>query len=136
MAEAHRTVAARRPLLWLAFALGVASVAPSLAAASTVAVTIGEHGEDADACPSLGELRAATVLRAGPSSQSPAIATLPRGARLHLCIDAADGRWVGVVVAADADDCGVSAAVPRPRRYRGPCRAGWLPVRSVRVIAG
>lgn len=121
----------------LAVMLAVAfGAAPTAAATPAVPVTIGEHGEDFDACPTFGALRRSTVLRAAPSAQAEAMATLPRGAALHLCVDAPDGRWFGVVVHGDAADCGVSSAVPRPRRYRGPCRAGWVPVGSVRVTAG
>lgn len=133
--------AASRLALWLGVTLSVTlgvmpGTAPAAATPPAAPVTIGEHGEDFDACPSFGELRTTAVLRAAPSARAAAVATLPRGAGLHVCIDAVDGRWLGVVVASEAHDCGVSAAVPRPRRYRGPCRAGWVPARDVRTVAG
>jgi hypothetical protein len=65
---------------------------PAAAATAPVPVTIGEHGEDFDACPTFGELRRDAVLRAAPSARAEAEAALPRGAALHLCVDAPDGR--------------------------------------------
>ena len=77
-------------------------------------------------------------VRSGPGGQPyRELDRLHTGQRVTICED--KGAWLGVVYAPakGALDCKVSTPRPQAVVYRGgPCRAGWIHKRYVRIIAG
>jgi hypothetical protein len=123
----------------IAFAVLISSLASSAPAPSRVQpVRIGANGQPGlDACPSTGQIASAVAARLAPTGQASVSLTLRAGQSVYLCGSSSDGAWESVVVPArEGQDCGVSRPVSFPRVYAGPCRSGWVPAGSVRVVAG
>lgn len=75
-------------------------------------------------------------LRSGPGTGHPAIGRLRDGQRVSVCQRTGDG-WAGVIVyPLGVADCGLSDAGVKPRPYLGPCQAGWVSERYLRLFAG
>lgn len=76
-------------------------------------------------------------LRSGPGTSHAIIALLPRGQNVSVC-QRGDKGWVGIVVNRTGEgrrDCGLSDAGPKPTPYKGPCTAGWVSEKYLRVSA-
>jgi len=66
------------------------------------------------------------------------LARLGPGQRVHVCEEAAGGKWFGIVYspAPGTQDCGVGTPAACPHPYRGPCASGWVDARYITVVAG
>ncbi len=74
-------------------------------------------------------------VRAGPGLQFAELDRILSRQELWLCRES--GPWYGVVYGKDAgEQCGVSTSWPVRKPYAGPCRAGWVHSRYVRLRAG
>ena len=110
---------------------------------SAQAVTIGENGAQAPACPARGRVvnlsadgQATLAVRDAPFAEADQTGTLPLNAPLFLCSRSMDQRWQGVVIPpADGTtvDCGVTAPVAAAQPYAGRCRSGWVLASFVQV---
>ncbi len=132
----------RRRVLWLS--LVVASSVLADAPVQPVPVPLVQSTE-IDACPSLLQVSGLNprgdgflALRSGPGASYPIVAKLPEGAPLLLCGHSDQAPWVPVIWP-DTDDvsrCGVSSPQTQNAHYQGPCRAGWVHRRWLRLVAG
>ena len=106
-------------------------------------LTVGGE-ETVDACESIvkvvaGDRPGAVTVRAAPIHRARAVDRLAVGAQAWRCDGTSDDRWIGVVYrhhGGAAKDCGVAVLIPKPRRYYGPCRSGWIVSRRLKTIAG
>jgi hypothetical protein len=96
---------------------------------------------DVDACPSVGVVGGLDprgdnflAVRSGPAVRFAKVDELHAGEQVLLCAE--NGGWLGIVYAKDGVECGLNMPQPRRAPYTGPCRAGWVAKRYVRVIAG
>jgi hypothetical protein len=124
----------------LATLLALGSTAPALAADKTQ-VFIGGH-EDGDACNSLAMVVGLDpqgdgflAVRTGPGTDSRMIDKLMNGETVQICDDRSG--WAGIVYSRSKTlDCGVSFNSPARRPYSGPCLAGWVSKRYLKIIGG
>lgn len=86
--------------------------------------------ENLDTC-ALGEMKVATAVRTGPSTNLRNIETLKRGTRVWI-FDEKPG-WIGVVYGAKRIEC---SPIHKDKPYDGPGESGWVPRKSVRLLAG
>ena len=116
---------------------GTASLHPT-----AQAVTIGENGPQAPACPTRGRVvnlaaggQTTLAVRAAPFADADQTGTLTLDRPVFLCSRSMDQRWQGVVVPADAaSDCGVTAPVATAQPYSGSCRSGWVLASFVQAV--
>jgi hypothetical protein len=114
------------------------------AAADALPVRIGELGPSFAACNGAGtprNLAAGETLpvRSAPFDHAAQTGSIAAASRFFVCTRSHDQRWLGVVYdEAGALDprCGVAAPVTSRRAYEGPCRSGWAPAASVKLVAG
>ena len=134
----HRRRRASGALLAALLALGFG--APALAADKTQ-VFIGGH-EDCDACNSLAMVVGLDpqgdgflAVRTRPVADSRMIDKLVNGETVQICDDR--NGWAGIVYSRSKTlDCGVSFNAPARRPYDGPCLAGWVSKRYLKIIGG
>lgn len=74
------------------------------------------------------------AVRAGPGAGYALLDRLGNGRHLRLCHS--QGRWVSVLYAPPDAPADCPADSPDIRRYRGPCKAGWVHWDWVYIIAG
>ncbi|MEZ0169555.1 integron [Microvirga sp. TS319] len=107
-----------------------------------VSVMVGGSG-NFDACSQVGQIVGLDPkgdgflsVRSGPGGKPyREIDRLYNGNRVFLC--GQKGPWLAVVYGQSPDAaCDVSTPWPVRRPYTGPCYAGWIHSRYVRVIAG
>ena len=107
-------------------------------------VRIGLAGGEFDACSPYAEVSGLNrrgdnflSVRAAPGAAGRELDRLGPGRRVWICEEGSVPGWTGIVYASRRDvDCHVGGPVPRPRPYRGPCRAGWVAARYLTPIAG
>lgn len=132
----------RFAVLAIACAIGGAAAFWSSAplAGSSVPVEVGGEAEY-DACGSLGIVVGLDpqgdnflAVRSGPGTRYQQIDSLFSNDEVLLC--QSHGSWHGIVYGPPGADCGVGTPIMPRQTYRGPCRAGWVFDRYIRVIAG
>ena len=121
--------------LFSVLAVTLLVAACSTAGREPVSVLVGSEVPEADACPALGIMASAEILRDAPQGTAAVVAPLAKGAEVYLCDVSRDGKWHGVVVA-QPSGCGVSSPTPGRRAYAGPCQSGWVPAHRIHVVAG
>jgi len=106
---------------------------------------VGLQGPDTDACPGIGRIaifepKKGDFMRvyteaheAAPVKDKIDLSTL-----VWLC--EADEGWQGIVYPSgqfqDLGDCRVSATLPKPAPYDGPCQFGWVEAKYIELTAG
>ncbi len=100
---------------------------------------------DLDACGGFGVVEGLNpagdgflAVRSGPGTNYPKIGELHNGHEIYMCDEAGSGKWHGIVFGKHpkAGDCGVSSPIAQLGPYAGPCFAGWVFHKYVRLIAG
>lgn len=105
-------------------------------------VRIGLNGSELDGCTPYSQITGLNPrgdnylsVRAAPTTASRELDRLRAGRRVWICEEVSG--WAGIVYGPrGSTGCNVESPVPRPRPYRGPCRAGWVAARYVTPIAG
>ena len=102
------------------------------------------YGGEASACSGFGRIDAGSkgkagmlAVRKGPGSEFSETYVLANGDQVWLCD--AKNDWLGVVFVpkgAQPSDCGMSETVRYRLPYAGPCNAGWVQRRWVRLVTG
>ena len=110
---------------------------PVNAGPETQPVLIGRFGSVVDACPSDSVTKISVVVRSAPSSSAAKVLVLKAGTAVYSCGGPKGSSWEGIVIPAYPNqDCKADINVATPRPYSGPCRSGWVPAHSLRVVAG
>ena len=106
---------------------------------------IGLEGPETDGCPGIGrialfEAKKGDFMRVYTDANdvAPVKDKLPLSTLVWLC--EADEGWQGIVYPMpdnqDLGDCRVSAALPSPEPYNGPCQYGWVEAKYIELVAG
>lgn len=119
------------------------TAAPAPVRTEAVPVRVGELGPAFNACGHAGTTRnvgagGTLPVKAAPFDTAADAGQIAAGARFFICTRSHDQRWLGVVHEAGGTlsaGCGVSQPVTSRRAYDGPCRSGWVPSASVRLVA-
>jgi hypothetical protein len=75
------------------------------------------------------------AVRNAPNIKATRTDKLSEGQFMWICDEQKD--WYGVVYTKeDRDDCGVSSVVMQRKAYAGPCKAGWVNKKYVKIVAG
>jgi hypothetical protein len=99
------------------------------------AVTVGQGGRQAGACPATARARTGKLAVRWSNSEAGPIKAEVEG---DVWVCQADGDWSGVIFPAfgqETDDCMVSAPASGAREYQGPCRWGWVRTADLAVAA-
>jgi hypothetical protein len=121
-----------------------AASAPDTVTPGTVAVRVGEMGQNFQACGAAGTTRhleadASLPVRAAPFDNAAGTGSVAGGARFFVCSRSLDQKWFGIVYdkgGALAQACGVSEPADSRHDYAGPCGSGWVESAYVKLIAG
>ncbi|MHC2107033.1 integron [Methylobacterium sp. CM6246] len=74
-------------------------------------------------------------VRSGPGGRPfREVDRLYNGNLVAICTE--NGPWMGVVYGTRGTDCNVDTPWPVKQAYTGPCKAGWIHFRYLKVIAG
>lgn len=137
---------------WAVVSLGLGAT-PLLARLPATPVIVGREAE-LDACTSIGHvagLAARTVLpvHSRPAAAARVLDRLPELQLVWICEQRGHNEtkplWLGIIYqrGATLDDnngvpasCGVDQPISHQRRYRGPCRSGWVPAWRIVFDAG
>lgn len=140
----RRPARAIAPLLLIGTAVATASAQGAFAQRTEVSVLVGGLA-NVDACTSIASVTGLNPrgdnylsVRAQPSRSGRELDRLGPGSQVWVCDEFPGGGWTGIVYAPQDSDvnCGVSSPVSPRVPYEGPCAAGWVASRYLRVAAG
>jgi len=107
-------------------------------------VRYGIDGPDLDSCGGVGEVTGLDpngdnflAVRAAPDANAAESDRLDAGQSVSFCDSAKDDSWIGVVYDKSGEaDCGTGSPIAATKPYDGPCKAGWVSAKYVKLIAG
>jgi len=106
---------------------------------------VGLQGPETDACPGIGRIamfepKKGDFMRvySDAGESAPVKDKIDLSTLVWLC-EAEEG-WQGIVYPSgqfqELGDCRVSATLPEPEPYAGPCRYGWVEAKYIELTAG
>ena len=101
----------------------------ALAQDKAIPVMIRADG-DLDTC-SMGKVATATEVRAGPGKAHRATGKLAAGASVWMFDERGD--WIGIAYGVAEIEC---SPIKKTKAYDGPGKSGWVPKKSLRLLAG